>query len=84
MSVIVMDPDDLESMIRSAVRAELEEWDGDTETQAWLSPQQTAEIAGVSTRTIRSWISRGVLPATKHGRIVRIRRADLDAYMGGG
>ncbi len=48
-----------------------------------LSPAESAEYIGVSTRTIRNYIARGVLPASrpKGSRLVRIRRSDLDALM---
>lgn len=49
----------------------------------WLSQTQAAEELGVTDRTIRNYISRGLLPAhrVRGSRLVRIDRADLDALM---
>jgi excisionase family DNA binding protein len=46
----------------------------------WLSIKAAAEQMDVSVSTIKRWLDRG-LPSRKKGRIVRIRAADLDAYM---
>ena len=40
---------------------------------------EAAELAGVSDRTIRTWIASGILPAYRYGpRVVRIDPDDLD------
>lgn len=44
----------------------------------YLTVDEAAEFAGVSTRTIRRWISAGVLPAKRMGpHFVRIGINDL-------
>ena len=49
----------------------------------WLSQSEAAEQLGVTTRTIRNYISRGVLPAhrPRGSRVVRIDANDLDTIM---
>lgn len=49
----------------------------------WVSQQQAAEYLGVTDRTVRNYISRGVLPGrrVRGSRLVRIDRADLDAML---
>lgn len=50
--------------------------------RALLSQAQAAEYLGVTDRTIRNYVSRGVLPAYRvGGRVVRIDRGDLDAML---
>ena len=44
----------------------------------YLTVDEAAEFAGVSTRTIRRWISKGILPAKRMGpTFVRIGINDL-------
>lgn len=49
----------------------------------WLSQSEAAEQLGVTTRTIRNYISRGTLPAhrPRGSRVVRIDAKDLDSLM---
>ena len=43
----------------------------------WLSVEQTAEVLGVSERTVRRRIAAGDLPSRKFGRARRVHRADV-------
>jgi excisionase family DNA binding protein len=45
----------------------------------FLSPRRAAEVCDCTEHGIRKWIRQGRLPAVKIGRLVRIRKADLDA-----
>lgn len=46
---------------------------------AWLSLDQAAEVCGVSTKTVRRWISAGILPAYRLGpRVLRVNARDLE------
>jgi excisionase family DNA binding protein len=47
-----------------------------------VSAKEAAEIAGLSTRTVRRWIADGRLPAKKWGRSFRISLTDLSAVTG--
>lgn len=47
----------------------------------WLSVQRAAAELEVTTRTIYRFINDGKLPAYRIGRVYRIRRADLDAFL---
>jgi excisionase family DNA binding protein len=48
---------------------------------SYLSTQDAAELADVSTGTIRRWIREGKLPPHRAGRLVRVRRAELERMM---
>jgi excisionase family DNA binding protein len=47
----------------------------------FLTPKEVAPILRVSKQHISSLIRRKELPAVKVGRCVRIRRADLEAWI---
>ncbi|WP_080733924.1 helix-turn-helix transcriptional regulator [Rhodococcoides fascians] len=45
----------------------------------YLTLEQAAEYAGISTRTLRRRISSGELPASRLGpRLVRVKQSDVD------
>ena len=46
----------------------------------WLTVNEAADRVKVSTGTLRVWISNG-LPVVKVGRVTRIRRSALDAWL---
>lgn len=49
-----------------------------------LTLEQTAEILGVTSTTIRNYIRKGLLPRVKvGGRFVRVDRDDLEAFING-
>lgn len=50
---------------------------------AYLSVKEVAELFRVCPKTVRRWISAGVLPATRLGRDWRISRNDLRALAAG-
>lgn len=80
MTTMMFTSEQLEAMIRKAVRdgvaeALRERGDGDL-----LTPEEAAEFLGITTRTLRTYEARG-LPALRHSpRIVRYRRVDLIAW----
>jgi excisionase family DNA binding protein len=49
----------------------------------WFNQEASAEYLGVTDRTIRNYIARGVLPASRvrGSRLIRIRKSDLDAML---
>lgn len=46
-----------------------------------LSTKAAARHAGVSEPTIRSWAVSGQLRAIRAGRVIKVRRSDLDAFL---
>ncbi len=54
------------------------------EKQVFYNASQVADIAGVTRRTVYSWITEGHLPAIKHGpRLWRVREPDLQSFIEG-
>ncbi|MCP4226742.1 MAG: helix-turn-helix domain-containing protein [Actinomycetia bacterium] len=53
------------------------------ESSLWLSVQKAASELEVTTRTIYRFINDGKLAAYRIGRVYRIKRADLDAFLVG-
>lgn len=47
----------------------------------YQSTKQIAKLLGVKTFTIRRWIDKGLLPAYKIGKELRIKRTDLDKFI---
>lgn len=52
-----------------------------TPRDEYLSTGAAAKFASVSPGTLRRWIKEGRLTGQKAGRVVRIRRADLEALL---
>ncbi len=46
-----------------------------------LSPEQVAEILGVSQKMVRDWLRAGRIKGVKLGRIWRVREQDLEAFL---
>lgn len=46
-----------------------------------ISPDEAAEELGVTTQTIYTYIKKGVLPASKAGRKLLIKREDIEAVL---
>ncbi len=72
------------SLVRDEVRAALADHRGELRNAAgavYLSVVKAAEVADVAPGTIRAWIRKRRLPARRAGRVLRIRREDLDAFL---
>ncbi len=54
----------------------------DTETP-WFSTREAVARLGIPPRELYRLIDAGELPAYKHGRDIRLRQADVDAYRAG-
>lgn len=52
----------------------------DTEME-WLGTATAAELLGVQSRTLYRFIDEGRLPAYRFGRVIRVLRSDLDAFI---
>jgi excisionase family DNA binding protein len=50
----------------------------------YLSTARAAKLAGVRPETVRSWIAGGKLPGHRAGRLLRVRRDELEALMAHG
>lgn len=48
---------------------------------AWLSSEAAAEMLGVSRPTLYKRINDGLIPAYRMGRLVRLRRSDVEEYL---
>jgi excisionase family DNA binding protein len=46
-----------------------------------LSTKTAARHAGVSEPSIRAWVASGQLRAIRAGRVIKVRRSDLDAFL---
>ena len=49
--------------------------------KAWLSTQDAADYLAITTRTLYRLIDRGEIPAYQIGRVFRLRRAEVDAFI---
>ena len=47
----------------------------------WLGTTAAARYLGITPRTLYRLIDRGAVPAYAMGRVYRLRRPDLDAYL---
>jgi excisionase family DNA binding protein len=47
----------------------------------WLGTTEAAHYLGVVPRTLYRMIDEGQVPAYKMGRVIRVKRADVDAFL---
>ena len=47
----------------------------------WMGVPEAAEYLGVGLRTVYSFIDKGWIPAYKLGRVIRVKTADVDAFL---
>ena len=52
-----------------------------TEENGWLGTKDAADRLGVTLRSLYRFIDAGDLPAYKFGRVIRIRRDDIDHFV---
>jgi len=50
-------------------------------TSEWLSTEEASEYIGVTSRTLYRFIDEGQLQAFRFGRVIRLRTADVEAYI---
>ena len=50
-------------------------------TNEWMSTEQAAHHIGVTSRTLYRFIDEGDLEAYRFGRVIRLKTADVDAYI---
>lgn len=69
----------LRVLLRELVREELARVLADRQTPTeYLTVQQAAAVAGVARGTIRRWVREGRLTDYRAGRVVRVRRDELE------
>lgn len=49
----------------------------------WLSTADAADAIGVTPRTLYRFIDTGQVPAYRFGRVIRVKRSDVDAFVEG-
>ena len=47
----------------------------------WLSTRAAADQLGITTRTLYRLIDSGQLPAYKFGRVIRLKEAEVEAFV---
>ncbi len=47
----------------------------------WMTTQEAARRMGVTPRTLYRFIDDGGIPAYKMGRVFRVKKSDVDAYI---
>jgi excisionase family DNA binding protein len=78
---------ELRTMITSIVRAEVERALSeaqDSDAGGYMSVAAIAKLADVAPGTVRRWIREGRLIGHRAGRVLRVRRADLERLLGDG
>ena len=55
----------------------------DDDEIVWMSTQEAARRLGITTRTLYRFVDEGALPAYKMGRVFRLKRSDVDAFIEG-
>ena len=51
------------------------------ESIEWMSTADAADYLGVQSRTLYRFIDEGRLPAYRFGRVIRLQRDDVDAFV---
>jgi excisionase family DNA binding protein len=57
--------------------------DPEFDDMGWMSTQSAAKYLGITTRTLYRFIDEDQMPAYKFGRVIRLKRADLDTFIQG-
>lgn len=78
--VIVVSPDELREIVRSAVREALDDRRGD-DAADWLDTAGAAALLRVHRRTVARLAQHGEIPSSRVGRLLRLRRTDVLAYL---
>ena len=77
---------ELREIIRDEIRSTIRQELGKKPAAAgeFVSVAEAAQIAAVSAQTIRVWVRAGRLREYKAGRVLRVRRSELEAFLGTG
>lgn len=49
--------------------------------EPWLTLEESATYAKVSAETLRLWVATGRLPYGRHGKVIRLKASDIDAFL---
>jgi excisionase family DNA binding protein len=72
----------IEDVVRSVVREEMKTaGQSTTGTDMFLSASEAARVAGVAPGTIRAWIDEGKLERYHAGRVLRVKRRELEEFL---
>ena len=52
-------------------------------SSTWLSTKEAAGYLGINLRTLYRFIDEGDVPAYKFGRVIRLRKEELDRFIDG-
>lgn len=52
-----------------------------TDDAVWLSTPAAADRLGITPRTLYRFIDEGQIPAYKFGRVIRLKRDDVDVFI---
>jgi excisionase family DNA binding protein len=77
---------ELRDIIRDEVRTAIRQELGKKPATAgeFVSVADAAQIASVTTQTIRVWVREGRLNGYHAGRVLRVRRSELEAFLANG
>jgi excisionase family DNA binding protein len=53
----------------------------DTAPIEWMGTHEAARYLGITPRTLYRFINDGAVPAYKMGRVIRLKRPELDAFI---
>lgn len=77
---------ELRELIRDEIRSTIRQELGKKPATAgeFVSVADAAQIASVTTQTIRVWVREGRLNGYHAGRVLRVRRSELEAFLANG
>jgi excisionase family DNA binding protein len=73
--------DELPALLREHLKPLVERAAPGPERGEALSTIRAARYADVSPATVRAWVASGQLRAQRAGRVLKVRRGDLDAFL---
>lgn len=74
-------PEVMAALLRELIQARCKCAGGLPAAEPWLTTSEGARYAAVSEDTLREWIANGQLQAGRVGRVLRVRRSDIDRLL---
>ena len=81
--IAVVELDELQQLVKEALRAVLEDRHRASSADDWLDTTGVAAMLGVHARTVTTLARNGQLPAHRLGKLWRFKRSDVDAWLEG-